>query len=208
MDHRESACLKIPLSLIFSNLILRLLCVNFCMLFLPGVWWTSWISVFMVFIKLEKCLATVSSNISSVPQFLFCDPHYMWSLSHRLLELCSLFFSLCSTLDIFYCGLFQLQSSFLLIFYASVNPIQYILNLMLYFSSLRSSISFFFSNAIFQFSPYHVHVFLYIIERICEIDNKHFKGPLLLLLGLFRWLFFLFVMDDIFLLLWMPGNFG
>lgn len=155
----------------------------------------------MVFIKLEKCLATVSSNISSVPQFLFCDPHYMWSLSHRLLELCSLFFSLCSTLDIFYCGLFQLQSSFLLIFYASVNPIQYILNLMLYFSSLRSSISFFFSNAIFQFSPYHVHVFLYIIERICEIDNKHFKGPLLLLLGLFRWLFFLFVMDDIFLLL-------
>ena len=104
------------LSLIFSNLILWLLCVHFCMLFLPGVWWTSWISVFMVFIKLEKCLTTVSSNISLSPQFLFCDPHYIWILSHRLLVSCSFFFSLCSTLDIFHCSLFQVQSSFLLIF--------------------------------------------------------------------------------------------
>ena len=100
--HFSFAAFKIlSLSLAFESLIIVCLSVDLFEFILLGVYWASWMFMFMSFIRFEKSSAIISSNIfsTSFSLFSFSGTSTMCMLvclvvSHWSLGLCSLFFSL------------------------------------------------------------------------------------------------------------------
>lgn len=172
------------------------------MFLLFRVQWASSNCGFMVFIKLGKYLANISSNIfsaslSSSVTSVTCEtsnqcehvPQPAGGFAHFWV-----FVSLCVSIAFFFkfTHLSHIMSNLLWIPYSVFS-----FDVVFFISS--SSICLLKNYFIFF---HHALVSLCILEHFCKIDKKHLS-----FLELFRWLIFLFAMGDIFLLLWKPGNF-